>query len=452
MLSTSQPTPPRDEGQNKRDPLASRDTSPGGPGRVARNTASMMGNQAGINLLQAAYFVFVARLLGVSGYGTFSALVALIALVSPFGSLGALNLMIRRIAIDASVARREFTTAVMVTVIGGIVLGTLILCLAPTVAPHSSTLYELGLIAAGDLLGVRLTLVAGGVFQARERMARTAILPVLVYALRLLFILGAVALNIGVTVRSWAVMYASAALIVGLGSVIYTARLVGMERPRPSEIRREWRDGLLFALGFSAQSVYNDIDKAMLGRLSTAAATGVYATAYRIVDMAFTPMRALLAAAYARFFVAGESGLASSVRLAKRMIRPATAYCVFASIALFSCAGLAPVIFGPSYSSSVGAIRGLALLPILKEFHYLAADSLSGARMQGVRTIAQVCVAILNVGLNLILIPRYGWHAAVVTSLISDGTLAIFLWALVGLYLHREASHSSYPRHRAVRA
>ena len=62
------------------------------------------------------------------------------------------------------------------------------------------------------------------------------------------------------------------------------------------------------ALAARALTIYNDIDKIMLSKLSDLASTGVYAAAYRIIDVSLTPVRSLVAAAYPQFFRKGVPG------------------------------------------------------------------------------------------------------------------------------------------------
>jgi len=42
-----------------------------------------------------------------------------------------------------------------------------------------------------------------------------------------------------------------------------------------------------------------------------------------------------------------------------------------------------------------------------------------------------VGVAVVNFGLNLIILPKYGWLGAAWTSLASDGLLLLILWIAV---------------------
>ena len=63
--------------------------------------------------------------------------------------------------------------------------------------------------------------------------------------------------------------------------------------------------------------------------------------------------------------------------------------------------------------------------------HYFAADTLTGAGFQGLRSAVQVMVAVFNVLINLWLIPLYSWKGAAWSSLASDGLLMASLWFLV---------------------
>ena len=190
----------------------------------------------------------------------------------------------------------------------------------------------------------------------------------------------------------------------------------------------------MFSLSGSARSIYDDIDKAMLARFDALGVTGIYGAAYRIIDVAFLPVRALVFAAYPRFFARGASGIRSALKFAQALLPAAAAYGLVAAAALFALSPLVPLVLGPSFAGVAVAIRWLAVLPLLRAMHYFAADALTGAGHQELRTAAQIGVALLNVALNLLLSPAYSWLGAAWASLASDGALAVSLWMiLIGL-------------------
>jgi O-antigen/teichoic acid export membrane protein len=385
----------------------------------------------------AGLFVVAARVLGVEGFGAFASSVALVALSMPFASLGAMSLMIRRNARSPQDVAVDYSSAAFVTAAGGLVVAGL-LCLAnelvDPIGMPSSTVF---LIAIADLLGYRLAELAGAVLQSRDSISGTAFFPALVTLGRL----AGVALTWyaagGMTVAEWAVAYAVWSLAIALPIVVGVGFAVGFARPRPSSFLRQWREGLMYSVGLSAQGIYNDIDKVMLAGLSSLGSAGLYAAAYRLIDLAFVPMRAVLSVTYVRFFRAGVSGADKPVALAVSLLRPSLLLSGLASVLLFVGADLLPLVLGPGYADVVWITRLLAVIPVLRTLHYLAADSLTGAGRQGVRTTCQIGTAVANVGINFVVIPVYGIYGAIASSIIADLGLAVALWWVALRYVRR---------------
>ena len=143
--------------------------------------------------------------------------------------------------------------------------------------------------------------------------------------------------------------------------------------------RRNGGGILYFGAGLSAQTIYNDIDKTMLARMSTLDATGIYGAAYRLVDVAFLPpVRSVLNAAYTNFFRHGQQGIATKIySYAKKLLPKMVGYSLLAFAGLFIAAPIIPIVLGGEYSRTVEALRWLAVLPLLKTVHYFFADALT---------------------------------------------------------------------------
>jgi O-antigen/teichoic acid export membrane protein len=406
--------------------------------RLSRNAAWSFSGQIARIGLQGAYFVIVARVLGVDGFGAFSGVMALVALASPYASLGALNLLVKHVSTGSNSAVVQFSNGVLVTfVVGGAFIVLLVLA-APAVAPASVLAGTIAMIATADIIAGNLILIAGSLGQARERLMSTALYPILLNTGRLLGLIVVVELVDDADLTAVASSYVVSSILV-MGAVIGTIfKRLGGFRADFATFAAQWREGLLFAASISAQNVYNDIDKTMLARLDTLRAAGIYAAAYRILDFTFVPMRAALAAAYPRFFKSGTNGLRSALRLSKKMALPGIAYAVVVAGVLLLGSKAIPVVLGAEYSESVGAVQMLAALPLLRWTHTLAADSLTGAGYQGVRTACQIGVALINVGLNFWLITDFSWIGAVLSTLICDGLLAVMLWGVVAAAVRSE--------------
>jgi O-antigen/teichoic acid export membrane protein len=406
--------------------------------RLSRNAAWSGAGQIARVSLQGAYFVIVARVLGVDGFGAFAGVVALAALGSPFAPLGAINLLVKHVSTGSRSAAVQFSNGVLVTVVAGGAFVVLLVVAAPAVAPAGVLLGTIVMIATADVVAGNLILLAGSLGQARERLMSTAVYPILLNAGRLAGLVVVVTVVDDAGLTAVAASYLVSSVLLSGPIVWAILRRFGGFRADLRTFAAQWREGLLFAVSISAQNVYNDIDKTMLARLDTLGAAGIYAAAYRILDFTFVPMRAALAAAYPRFFQAGADGLRSALTVTRKIALPGLAYAVLAAGVLLVGAPALPLVLGAEYAPSVGAVQMLAMLPLLRWIHYLAADSLTGAGYQGRRTACQVAVAAINVGLNLWLITAYSWTGAVIATLVCDGLLAVTLWGVVAAVVRAE--------------
>jgi O-antigen/teichoic acid export membrane protein len=134
---------------------------------------------------------------------------------------------------------------------------------------------------------------------------------------------------------------------------------------------------------------------------------------------------ALVSAASAKFFRHGESGIAGSIRFARKLIPYSAAYGLLAALFLCLISSMLPMLLGQGFTATALALLWLAPLVFLRSVHYFLADSLSTAGHQRYRAFVQLGIVGLNVLLNFWLIPLYSWRGAAWASLASDAALAI---------------------------
>lgn len=398
---------------------------------LARNTAWMFLGQGMRLFVQAAYFIVIARTLGVHDYGAFVGVVALVAAFSPFVGNGASSLLVQNVSRDRLLFRIYWGNGIALILASGLVLSVLIVGLSHFVLPPAIPAVLVAMICLSDAILLPLLDLAGLAYQAFERLERLALLNVLSTLSRLC---GALILALWVrhsSASTWGCYYAISTLVSSAFAVALTSRELGVPKIALRRIPKEAREGFYFAVGQSARTIYNDIDKTMLARLSTLESTGIYGAAYRLIDVSFAPIRSLLFAAYPRFFQYGEKGLDASFALTRRLLSRALVVSLAIFVLIWVVAPIVPRILGNEYTHTVSALRWLSLLPLLKAIHHLTADALTGAGYQVLRTFIQVFVAAFNVGINFWLIPVFGWHGAAWSSLASDGLLAVLIYLSV---------------------
>ncbi len=393
----------------------------------------------GIRLvLQAAYFVIIARTLGPEQYGAFVAATALISILAPFASLGSGSLLIKNVSRNRALLNEYWGNALLLILTSGLGLTLGVLFLAPMILPKNIPPLLVLLAAITDLIFLRLLDTAGQTFQAVLWLRKTAQINILPSVTRILAALALMQFFPHPNALNWTVLYLISTATASSVAFFLVYQAFGPPKLALQRVRPEMLEGLYFSTGLSAQTIYNDIDKTMLARLASLEAAGLYAAAYRLIDVSFVPVRSLLAASYAKFFQYGASGIKGTLQLARNLTPLASGYGIAAGLSLFLLAPLMPLILGDDYRDTGAALRWLAPLPFLKALHYFAADTLTGSGFQGARSGVQILVALLNVLLNLWLIPRYSWQGAAWSSLASDGFLMLGLWSIVFFIYQRE--------------
>lgn len=380
--------------------------------------------------LQGVYFLFIARSLGPAQYGAFVAITAMTSIITPYVGLGCGSLFLKNVRSGKRVAPLCWGNGLLATMITGL-LTAAVLCAISHLWLPKIPVALVGAICISDLILVRFIDLASFGFAASGQMSKTAVQNTTMSFLRVIGILVLVWHYRQVTMAQWTWVYLFTGILGGLFALQQGTALWGTPRISWAALWQDAREGCFFSMSTSAQTIYNDIDKTMLARLSTFSATGVYAVAYRIIDTSLTPVRSLVQAAYPQFFRIGTQGIDASYGYAKSLIRKAVVFGAFDFAGLILIAPLLPHILGPKYANVVPAIQLLALIPVMRCVHWFLADALSGADMQMLRTGIQVGVALLNIGLNLVILPRWGWVGAAWTSLASDAALMIAVYVAV---------------------
>ncbi len=400
---------------------------------LRRNAGWMLLGQSGKLLIQGLYFILMARNLGPRQYGSFVAVTAIAAIGAPFVGNGTGQLMIKNVARDPRQLPQWLGNSLLLTMGSGVAFSLALIPACRLALPGSIPLAVVLLVIVSDLVVYQPVNLAGWAFQAVERLGWTANLNLFASLSRLLGI-GVIVLLRRPTLIAWSGAYLLTSLLCAI--VAITCMVVKLGWPDFTQLRGlqgELREGFYFSTGLSAQTIYNDIDKTMLARMATLEAAGIYTAAYRLIDVAFIPVRSLLYAAYPGFFRSGQQGIGETIRYARRLLSRPAAYAVLVAAAMLMAAPVVPHVLGSEYAGTAAALRWLALLPVLKTLHYFAADSLTGAGYQGLRSLIQISIALFNVSLNLWMIRAYSWRGAAWSSLASDSLLALSLWTSVVL-------------------
>jgi O-antigen/teichoic acid export membrane protein len=409
---------------------------------LLRDTTHLSIGQGLRLIIQSAYFVLIARSLGPDAFGAFATAVAMAALLGPFSGMGTPHLFIKNVRSGKRQAAICWGNGILLTVLSGGLLSIFGIGLSVALHLKIASLVVI-IVCVTDLVFLKVTELTAFGFTALDRMKQTSIQSVVISLLRLAGIGALAGMMHPVNLDQWVLVYLLTTVLGTVYAVWKGGQLWGRPRTNLSVLGEDASEGLFFSIAGSAATVYNDIDKIMLSRLADLAATGVYAAAYRVIDVTMTPVRSLAAAAYPQFFCKGVAGLDETYEYARSLIAKTVVYGFLASAGIWVLAPVLPHILGTNYDAAVPAVRWLALIPLLRCIHSFLADALSGAGLQRTRTKIQVLIALVNILGNLIILPRYSWRGAAWTSLGCDGLLVVAFWYTALCYRRRQYAASA---------
>ncbi|MDQ3385594.1 MAG: oligosaccharide flippase family protein [Actinomycetota bacterium] len=385
--------------------------------------AELAGLLAGV-----ANFLLLARALGPADYGVIAGAWALILATSPVAILGANRLVTRGIASRGQRPSEALGEGLLTVVLGGTVALVLLVALHPFLLPQVPVELIVGLGIA-DIFCLGATLCLSALLYATGSGRAVSLVAVVSSTAKLAAVL-IFTLTGGDDPVRWAQLYASLSVLAVVLQLGWSWRRFGRPSPGWRGLWDRARSGFGFSLNNASVTVLTDFDKTLLVRDGFTTDAGVYGVAYRLTTMAALPIIGVMHATFPRFFAIGEAGgLRATTAFARKLAFPLAAYGVLAGLTLIVVAPLIPLVVGEGFRPSVAVLMLLAGLPLLRPLQSLPSDALTGADMQSTRTACWGAAAVLNVGLNLILIPRHGLTGALVTTGISE----LFLLALVAL-------------------
>lgn len=408
---------------------------------LAKNASWLLLGQGISFVIQAAYFVILARLLGTEQYGIYAAAAALVSIVSQYSAMGSGLVFMQYVSHD----RERFSVYWGNILASALGLGGLLSILIYFFGPHlirSATPMLLLLVALGDCVCQQLANAAGQVFQTFDKMRITATLTTSVNFLRLV-VAGVMLASLRHAAAS---QWAGAALLVSALAALVAVIAVTVNFGKPAFSAKVFtsraHDGLVYSVSGSTTTIYNDIDKVLLGHFGMNAANGIYSVAYKIINISNVPMSSVYSAAFPKFFRLGVGGMKQTVPFAQKLVKKTSILGIASAVAIFVCSPLIPHIIGSNYAQSASALRWLCLIPFFRSFNLSAGDAIAGAGKQKFRLYSQLLAAGLNFSLNLYLIPRYSWLGAAWASLLTDGSLGGMNWMVAFYLLKQEVSRA----------
>lgn len=407
---------------------------PGGSGRAIARNSVLLGAAFGLSKLFSLLLSAIAmRVLGPFGFGVYSTGASLVEVGRIIAGAGLDYLVAREVASDPSRASKVASHAAAVKVATGAV--TYVVLIGAVLAlDYPPAVLGVVLVLGTALFFENLSDVLDAVFQGTERMQVTT----QAFAVSSFFLLvsGAVALWGGLGLRGYVICFAASfalrflvMVIAGQRSGVVTLRARGLEM---TELRRMIRRGVPLLGATVLALVFHRMDILMLGKMVTAQEVGLYAAAVRVVDVVVLLPRVLATAVYPALRKRTDVDLPSAVELISQATRISLVLCSVVGLGVWVLAPFALRVMGDvEFLPATDALRILSWGIVLQGGAHMVARLLLALEAERDFALVAAVSLLLNLVLNLVLIPRMGIEGAAVATLASYGlNLALYFIAV----------------------
>jgi O-antigen/teichoic acid export membrane protein len=409
--------------------------------RIFKNTSILFIAQVVNYILAFFYTIYLARYLGVSGFGVLTFGISFTTIMGVTADLGLSILAVREIARDKSISSGYTGNLIVIKlVLSSITMGLIVLFMNLFNYP-SQTIHVVYLLALW-MLFTSFTQLFYSVFQAYEEMEYQSIGTILYSILLFSGVLYGIFNNF--SIEWFALIY----LIVSGLILAYTVFIQITRFPRPSlQVNLNfWKSKLTLALPLSIASIFSTIafrvDTVLLSLFQGYVVVGLYTAPYKIIEvLLFIPSvySAVIFPVLSRFHVSSkESFQLIYVKSIKYMI--ILGLPIAAGITILS-KDIILLLYQSAFSGSVVALQILIwtvpLLLLTTSFGII----LISMNKQVLAIRLTFIYMIFNIGVNLAVIPYFSYLGASVVTVLTELINFIMLFYYLSKFICKVHLH-----------
>lgn len=405
---------------------------------IAKNTSVLLFANVFDGISAFILVVFIARYLGDVEFGKYSFALAFTGLFAILSHIGLQTVVTRDVARDRSQADRYLGNVALIELIFSIFTFLLMFITINMMNYPHDTKLAVYIIGIAILLDGTFTMLFKSIYRAFEKMEYEALVAIL--GKSIIVCLSFFTLFYGHGLIGLAFSYLSANIITFVFGFLITIKKFTI--PKFEIDRHLWKYLILTAIPFGLAGVLNLIylrtDTIMLSMMKGDAVVGWYNAAYTLVSALSLANAALITAIFpsmSNLFVSSKKSLngifESSLKYSLILLLPiAVGTTLLAdNIILF--------IYGESFIHSVGALQLLIWSGVLSFLNSLYYTTLGAINRQKIISIVMGSGAIVNVFLNLLLIPKLSYIGAGIATITTQAACLIVAFYFMSIYLYK---------------
>lgn len=387
--------------------------------KIASNTLVQIIGRVFVLVISLASIKLITNYLGTQGTGYYSTIVTYFSLFIVLADFGFFSVAVREISKAPEKSKTILTNIFTIRFISALVV-TLIAVLIVFFTGYAAEIKNGVIVAALYPLFNLASSIYDMLFQAKLEMQKVVIAEVISRMVALLGVGIAVIFNLGFYPIIFTVSLS--AMVSFIVKAVFSRKELGIAFGRDKQIIL-WITKMALPLGivFIVNNLYFRVDTLILFYYKGAVDVGIYSVAYRVLETTLFAGSYLASSLKPLFATSINTDRAKT----EKMLSQSLTFLLFMALIITSvCLSLPKeIILFLSNNQFIGGAGALTILGFATIFIYLSGvlgEIMIAKDMRKILLIISVFILIFNVGLNIILIPRYSYIGAAYATLFSE--------------------------------
>jgi len=385
---------------------------------IAKNTGFLLIGRIATKIISLFTVIYIVRYLGDAGYGRYAFAFAFVSFFTIIANFGIHSILVREIARSPQNAKKMLGNATIISFILSII-SLIIAIFVIRIINYPAETEKIVQIAAVGLLIYSLS-PFGVIYEVNLKMKYSVLFGLLSRLFMLSAVILTVSYDLGIT---WLVAATVASdALHGTLMMIFSKRFIWPEfKIDINMCKFLLKEAYPLALASVFIIIYFRIDVVMLSLMDSDAAVGTYSAAYRLTEaLIFIPSTFMVSMfpLMSRYFNESKENLVFAYMKSFKYL-----FIIAAPLAVgitFFAYQIILLLYGDQFSESIGVLQILIWAIALIFINYSLAQFLVSTNRQKITTFSTAICALLNVALNLILIPHLSYQGAAIATVVTE--------------------------------
>ena len=402
--------------------------------RITTNFISLTTSEVISKVLQLAVFIYLARVLGKENFGIFSFAFAFAFIVTVVSDFGLSTLFVREISRNKKLAAKyHFNGMIAKVFLSSLV--TVFAVIFLNLMGYQHEVRKVAYIILSFTLLQSFTELNYSIFRAFEKMYYEMIIKLLRIFSLVAFVLyfGSNGYDVFKIVLVFPVVEL---VMLSLSFIFVYKKFIEIKPEFDYNFSKDFlKESSLFFFSIVVTTIYLYVDQVILSKLRGTTEVGVYSAAANIViALIFIPLVYCnsIYPVISRLYITSKK----SLKLAyERSFKYMLLLGLPIAVGIYALAGkIILLLYGKDYSNSAIVLGILSGYIFLKFLNPVTGFTLMATNKQKTRLYSQSSAAVINVILNLMLIPFYGVTGAAIATLLTEIIFFIIYTSVIVKY------------------